>query len=94
MAVYKNYKIAKVRDLACEIGREGVSKEALKAVEDFDGSYKGVMELAGKLTVIADMSTFDEYWQEQVQRGVQRMTSRVCQIRIEIDSSKQNKAPN
>ena len=50
--------------------------EAIKAIEDFDGSCKSAMELAGKLTLIADASTFDEYWQEQVQRGISKMEFR------------------
>jgi len=86
MPIYKNYKIAKLRELANHIGREGVSIEAIKAVKDFDGSYKGVMELAGKLTVIADMSTFDDYWQEQVNRGVYKMTDRCLSIIDNLDS--------
>ena len=86
MALYKNYKIKKLRKLADKIGREGVAKEALTAVEDFDGSYKGVMELAGKLAVIADMSTFDDYWQEQVNRGLNKMTSRCCDMSSNLKS--------
>jgi len=82
MPLYKNYKIAKLRKLANHIGRKGVSEEAVKAVNDFDGSYKGVMELAGKLAVIADMSTFDEYWEEQVNRGIQKQTNR-CLVMID-----------
>ena len=59
MALFRNYKIETLRELANDIGRDGVAKEALKAVEDFDGTYKGAMELAGKLTVIADMDAAD-----------------------------------
>lgn len=90
MPIYKNYKIAKLRELADCIGREGVSIEAINAVKDFDGSYKGVMELAGKLAVIADMSTFDDYWQEQVNRGVGKMTDR-CLHMIDNLQSWENK---
>jgi len=86
MPIYKNYKIAKLRKLANHIGREGVSIEAINAVKDFDGSYKSVMELAGKLTVIADMSTFDEYWEEQVNEGVHKMTNRCLSIINNLDS--------
>lgn len=32
------------------------------------------MELAGKLSVIADMATFDSYWEEQVIRGSAKTT--------------------
>ena len=88
MPIYKNHKIAKLRKLANHLGREGVSIEAVNAVKDFDGSYKGVMELAGKLAVIADMSTFDEYWEEQVNRGVQKMTDRCLIIIDRLDDWK------
>jgi hypothetical protein len=72
MAIYKNYKIAKARKLGVKLGREGVSDHVIKAIEGWDGSYKGAMELCGKLTLWADVSTFDDYWQEQVQRGLSK----------------------
>ena len=80
MKLHKNYKIDKLRKLASrsEVGRAGVSEEAIKSISDFDGSYKGAMELCGKLTVLADMSTFDDYWLEQVNRGIAKMTTRLC----------------
>ena len=70
MAIYKNYKIAKARKLGKHLGCEGVSLNVIKAIDEFDGSYKGAMELCGKLMFWADVSTFDEHWQEQVQRGL------------------------
>tara|TARA_R110000796_G_scaffold214800_1_gene330777 strand:- start:33655 stop:33915 length:261 start_codon:yes stop_codon:yes gene_type:complete len=75
MAIYKNYKIAKIRELGNSIGREGVSLHVIAAIEGWDGSYKGAMELCGKLTLWADASTFDDYWQEQVQRGLEKETN-------------------
>lgn len=70
MALYKTYKIAQVRALAKELGKEGVSKRVIEAIDSWDGSYKGAMQLCGKLTFWADASTFDDYWKEQVQRGL------------------------
>lgn len=53
------------------VGREGMSKAAIKAVEEFDGSYKGAMELAGKMKAIAQAASCDDYWSEKVNRGYQ-----------------------
>jgi hypothetical protein len=80
MAVFKNYKIAKLRSLADKLGREGVSIEVIKAIKGWDGSYKGAMELCGKLTLWADASTFDEYWNDQVNRGMSKAISRACEL--------------
>lgn len=75
-------KIAELRKAAYEkLGREGVSKMALEFVNECDGSYKGVMELAGKLSVIAKMATFDEYWGEQVGRGEQKAFGKVLDVK-------------
>lgn len=62
-------KIAQLRDYGGKLGRQGLSLEAQKAVNEYDGSYKGVMELCGKLSLIARAATFDDYWHEQVERG-------------------------
>ena len=80
MAIFKNYKIKKARQLGEELGRESVSLEVIKAIEEFDGSYKGSMELAGKLVLWADVATFDSYWQEQVQRGLSKAENRACSL--------------
>jgi hypothetical protein len=72
MSLFKGYKISEARKIGNELGRQGISIEALEAVNHCDGSYKGVMELCGKLLVLADCATFDSYWQEQVERGISR----------------------
>lgn len=63
-------RIEKIRKAGDALGREGMSKMALKEIADFDGSYKGVMELCGKLSVIAKMATCDDYWHEKVNIGI------------------------
>lgn len=63
-------KIAELRKCGAIIGRQGISKMAIDAIDNFDGRYKGVMELCGKLSVIAKMATCDDYWNEQVNRGI------------------------
>lgn len=51
------------------VGREGMSKAAIKAVDEFDGSYIGAMILAGQLKAIAQAAHCDEYWKEKVSKG-------------------------
>ena len=80
MAIYKNYKIAKLRELGESLGREGVSLQVIEAIESFDGSYKGAMQLCGKLVLWADVSTFDDYWKEQVQRGLSKEENKACTL--------------
>ncbi len=70
-------KISKLRIIGDVIGRVGMSELALRFVEECDGSYKGVMELCGKLSVVSKMATCDEYWLEQVRRGEERATWKV-----------------
>lgn len=64
------YKIKDARVAGQLIGRAGLSQRVIQAVNDFDGSYKGAMQLAGRLSVIADMSTFDSYWEEKTYKGI------------------------
>lgn len=54
------------------VGREGMSKAAIKAVDDFDGSYKGAIILAGRLRAISQATKCDEYWAEKVNKGYQQ----------------------
>ena len=80
-------KIASLRKVGDEMGRSGVSEMAIKMVNDCDGSYKGVMELCGKLSVMAKVATFDEYWNEQVCLGVYRAEG-VCLVELDkLDKS-------
>ncbi len=73
-------KIAQLRDYGGKVGRQGLSLAAQKAVNEYDGSYKGVMELCGKLSVLAKAATFDSYWDEQVDRGVRKQEFEVEKI--------------
>jgi|GEM_PF-2339143 len=51
------------------LGRSGMSQRVLKCVEEFDGSYKGAMILAGRLKAIAQAAKCDDYWDEKVNKG-------------------------
>tara|TARA_R110000796_G_scaffold204205_1_gene320400 strand:+ start:575 stop:814 length:240 start_codon:yes stop_codon:yes gene_type:complete len=61
--------ISELRAVGDMIGRKGMAEMAIKFVSECDGGYKSIMELCGKLSVIARMSTCDDYWKEQVCRG-------------------------
>ncbi len=63
-------KIKELREVGDKLGREGMSKMAQKFISEYDGSYKGAMKLCGQLSVIAKMATCDDYWEEQVDKGV------------------------
>lgn len=80
-------KIAELRKAGAIINRAGMSEMAIKAVESFDGSYRGVMELCGKLSVIAKMATCDDYWNEQVSRGENRQQFEVERILDDANST-------
>ena len=54
------------------IGREGMSEAVIKAVAEFDGSYKGAMILAGRCKAIAQAAKCDSYWTEKVSIGFHR----------------------
>ena len=73
-------KIQRLRDIADLIGREGLSQLVIEAVEEFDDSYKGAMRLAGELSVIAKMATFDSYWDEKTNLGRQRMEGKLLNL--------------
>lgn len=62
----------KLKTVGANIGREGMSKLAIEAVGEFDGSYKGAMILSGRLKAIAQMANADDYWSEQVDKGFQK----------------------
>ena len=63
-------KISELRKASTYLRREGKNNLAIKHIKKCNGSYKGVMELCGKLSVIAKMATCDDYWEEQVNRGM------------------------
>lgn len=65
----RRYRMKDARVAGCIAGRAGLSKQAIELIEAFDGSYKGAIQLAGALSVIADMATFDSYWEEQALKG-------------------------
>lgn len=65
-------KIKELREIGEKLGREGLSIAAMDLINNFDGTYKGAIQLCGQLSVIARACTYDEYWTEQVNRGVSK----------------------
>lgn len=67
-----NFYLKMANDLkkaGANLGREGLSLAVIKAVDEFDGSYKGAMRLAGRLKAIAQAAKADDYWSEKVEDG-------------------------
>ena len=65
--------IKQLRSAGVNLGREGMSLKAQEFIAEYiehGSTYKGAMILAGKLSVIAKMATCDDYWEEQVHKGV------------------------
>jgi hypothetical protein len=77
-------KISELRKAGDTLGRPGMAELAQDFIRDYDGSNKGVMELCGKLSVIAKMSTCDDYWNEQVNRGASK-----AEFKVELINSKE-----
>jgi len=77
-------KIKELRSAGKVLGRSGMAEMAQDLIEECSDSYKGVMELCGKLSVIAKMATCDDYWSEQVNRGISK-----AEFKIELIDSKE-----
>jgi hypothetical protein len=63
-------KIKELRQAGEAMGREAISIYVIDLINNFDGSYKGSIELCGQLSVMAKVCSYDDYWNEQVCRGV------------------------
>ena len=72
-----NKPISELRLVGGKLGRSGMSDLASEFISECDGTPKEVMKLCGKLSMVAKMATCDEYWQEQVERGVKRAIFRI-----------------
>ncbi len=64
-----NFDWKEMRKWGESVGREGMSKAAIKAVDEFDGSYRGAMIMVGQMKAIAQAAAQDGYWSEQVEKG-------------------------
>jgi hypothetical protein len=61
-----------LRNAGSALGRAGLSVAVVEAVNQFDGTYKGAMILAGRLQAVAQAAKADSYWTEKVQDGFQK----------------------
>lgn len=80
MSVVALRQAKKLRAAGAKLGREGLSSRVITLVNDFDGSYKGAMVLAGRLKAIAQAARADGYWSEKVEDGFQKETASLTQI--------------
>ena len=62
--------ISELRTIGEKLGRAGMSDMVESFVSSCDGSPKELMKLCGQLAVVAKMSTCDQYWHEQVDKGI------------------------
>lgn len=63
--------INRKREAGKLLGRAGISAEILKICEEVakSGSYKDAINAAGKISVLFDSATCDEYWREKSNHG-------------------------
>lgn len=65
--------IKELRAAGDNLGREGMSLMAQEFIAEYvehGSTCKGAMILAGKLSLLAKCATCDDYWEEQVNKGV------------------------
>ncbi len=52
------------------LGRSGLSQRIINLAADIAaGSYKNAIEKAGRIAVLAEAATYDDYWQEKMLAG-------------------------
>ena len=64
-------KIKDKRKAGQLLGRGNISEHILEYAKDIvdDGSYKNAIEVAGKIKVLVEAASFDEYWDEKAKQG-------------------------
>ena len=64
--------INKKRKAGEVLGRGGISQRIIELSKDIaEGSYKNAIEKAGRISVLVESATFDEYWNEKAKKGKQ-----------------------
>ena len=69
MAIIHLEEAKQMRAQGRRLGRAGMSLRVKKIIDEFDGSYKGAMKLAGRMKAITQAAKCDLYWDEQVKKG-------------------------
>lgn len=62
-------KLPEIKKAGKILGRQGISERVIALVNRFDGSYKGAVELIGRLAVLEKACRFDVYWDEKAFLG-------------------------
>ena len=62
-------RVADIKKAGRLLGREGISERVLFLVSRLDGSYKGAVDLIGRLSVLEKACRFDVYWDEKAFLG-------------------------
>ena len=78
-------KVKELMDIGATIGRQGLAIHAIDLINNYDGSYKGAIQLCGQLSVIAKACGFDDYWLEQVRRGESKAEHSLSQLGVDND---------
>lgn len=60
-----------------KLGRHGMSELVVEMIDEFDGTNKGAMKLAGQLKAICHCADSDDYWKEKVGNGYYGMLSKI-----------------
>lgn len=75
-----------LRDSFRRFGRAGLSERVIQLIKEFNevGSYKGAIELAGRLRAIALAANADYYWGEKATAGFYLETEWLENHRAEV----------
>ena len=75
-------KISEKRKAGLKLKREGVAVAIDNYVNDYlrNQTYKNAVRLAGQLHVMADVCTYDEYWEEKMLDG--KLNAELAMTRI------------
>lgn len=78
MTAFDAKNALKAKAAGSRLGRKGMARAVIQAVAEFDGSYKGAMNLVGRLKAIAQAAKADRYWTEKVDDGYHAELHRIC----------------
>lgn len=75
------------------LGRQGISERVISLVNRFDGSYKGAVDLIGRLSVLEQACRFDVYWEEKAFLGSVKEEGYLQRV-IETDGKAERDPPD
>ena len=78
-------KISEKRKVGEKLGREGLAQAIMAlALQIASGTYKDAVAGAGKMSVLAEACTYEEYWEEKMLSG--KYSQESCFERILLGS--------